>query len=284
MTAVASLLRVVIADDEPLARDCIRLALASEPDVEVVAECGDGEDAVEAIGRLAPDLVFLDVQMPGLDGFGVIERIGAERMPPVVFVTAYDAHALRAFALHATDYVLKPFDDRRFHETLRHARRQLRMARESALGRRLAALVQDYAVLADAAAAEPGQAQPPAQAASAQQTPVPPAGYVTRVLVRHGDRSHFIATDDVDWFESAGNYVRVHVGERTELLRATLASLAGQLDPVKFARIHRGTIVNLSRIREVHPWFGGDYVATLAGGRELRVSRTYREGLLRPLS
>ena len=181
MTAVASLLRVVIADDEPLARDCIRLALASEPDVEVVAECGDGEDAVEAIGRLAPDLVFLDVQMPGLDGFGVIERVGADRMPAVVFVTAYDEHALRAFALHATDYVLKPFDDRRFHETLRHARNQLRMARESALGRRLAALMEDYAKLADTDASE--APPPPVHPA---QTPVPPAGYVTRVLVRHG--------------------------------------------------------------------------------------------------
>ena len=278
MTAVATTLRVLIADDEPLARDCIRLALASEPDVDVVAECCDGDEAVEAIGRLAPDLVFLDVQMPGLDGFGVIERIGAERMPPVVFVTAYDQHALRAFALHATDYVLKPFDDHRFHETLRHARRQLRLARESALGRRLAALMHDYTALADAG---PDGARGPVPPAT---TPVPPAGYVTRVLVRHGARSYFVATEDVDWFESAGNYVRVHTGERTELLRATLASLARQLDPAKFARIHRGTIVNLSRVREVHPWFGGDYVATLTDGRELRVSRTYREGLLRPLS
>jgi two-component system, LytTR family, response regulator len=260
-------LRVLIADDEPLARDCIRLALGTESDVEVVAECADGGEAVEAIRRLGPDLVFLDVQMPGLDGFGVVERVGAERMPPIVFVTAYDAHALRAFALHAVDYVLKPFDDRRFREALRHARRQLRLERESELGRRLTALVRDYAALG----AEPSLA-------------APAGGYATRVLVRHGERSVFVATDEIDWFEAAGNYVRLHAGPRTELIRATLASLLLQLDPKRFARIHRSTIVNLSRVREVHPWFGGDYVATLADGQELRVSRSYREALLRPLS
>jgi two-component system LytT family response regulator len=258
----APALRVLIADDEPLARDCIRLALGAERDVEVVAECADGGEAVEAIRRLGPDLVFLDVQMPGLDGFGVVERVGAERMPPIVFVTAYDEHALRAFALHAVDYVLKPFDDRRFRETLRHARRQLRLERESELGRRLAALVRDYAALGAG----------------------PAGGYATRVLVRHGERSHFVATDEIDWFEAAGNYVRLHAGPRTELIRTTLARLLLQLDPKTFARIHRSTIVNLSRVREVHPWFGGDYVATLTDGQELRVSRSYRDALLRPLS
>ena len=271
--AVATRLRVLIADDEPLARDCIRLALAGEPDIEIVAECTGGVDAVEAIGRLAPDLVFLDVQMPGLDGFGVVERIGAERMPPVVFVTAYDEHALRAFALHAMDYVLKPFDDHRFHETLRHARRQLRLARESELGRRLAAVMGEFA-------GKTGETGETGRTGGGVAGP----SYATRVLVRHGDRSRFIATDEIDWFEAAGNYVRVYVGGRMELLRATITGLMGQLDPAKFARIHRGTIVNLSRVREVHPWFGGDYVATLVDGRELRVSRTFRDGLLRPLS
>ena len=258
-------LRVVIADDEPLARDCIRLALRAESDVEVVAECADGRETVAAIRRLDPDLVFLDVQMPALDGFGVVDTIGAERMPAVVFVTAYDAHALRAFALHAMDYVLKPFDDHRFRETLTHARRQLRLERESEMGRRLAAVVAEYGV-------RDGRA---ARAAPA---------HVTRVLVRHGDRMQFVQTDEVDWFESAGNYVRLHVGSRTELVRATLAGLARQLDPARFVRIHRSTIVNVARIREVHPWFGGDYTATLADGTELRVSRHFRDGLLRPLS
>ena len=174
----AGLLRVVIADDEPLARDCIRLALAAHDDVDVVAECADGEEAVEAIAQLAPDLVFLDVQMPQLDGFGVVERIGATRMPPVVFVTAYDEHALRAFALHAIDYVLKPFDDERFGEAVQHARRQVTMARESELGRRLAALLRDHG-------ATPGG-------------PARPAAPGSRLLVRTRARIRCVAGDDVD--------------------------------------------------------------------------------------
>jgi two-component system LytT family response regulator len=257
--------RVVIADDEPLARDCIRLALRDEPGIEILAECADGAEAVAAIRELAPDLVFLDVQMPTLDGFGVVETIGPERMPPVVFVTAYDAHALRAFALHAVDYVLKPFDDRRFGDTLAHARLQLRRERESELGRRLAALLREFG---------------PTQGRPAEPAPA----YATRMLVRRGDRMKFVPTDDVDWFESAGNYVRLHTGGDTELVRGTLAGLAVQLDPTRFVRIHRSTIVNVSRIREVQPWFGGDYTATLVDGTELRVSRHYRDALLKPVS
>lgn len=257
--------RVVIADDEPLARDCIRLALKGERDVEILAECGDGTEAVAAIRELAPDLVFLDVQMPVLDGLGVVQAIGPDRMPPVVFVTAYDTHALRAFAVHAIDYVLKPFDDRRFRDTLGHARRQLRRERESELGRRLAAVLRDYG---------PARAQPVE----------PRTAYATRILVRRGDRMKFVPTNDVDWFESAGNYVRLHTGSETELVRGTLARLAGQLDPGRFVRIHRSTIVNVARIRDVQPWFGGDYTATLVDGTELRVSRHYRDALLKPVS
>ena len=257
--------RVLIADDEPLARDCIRLALKDEVGVETLAECADGAEAVNAIRDLAPDLVFLDVQMPTLDGFGVVEAIGPDNMPPVVFVTAYDTHALRAFTLHAIDYVLKPFDDRRFRDTLGHARRQLRRERESELGRRLAAVLREYG--------------------PARDRPAEPAtSHATRMLVRRGDRMKFVQTEAVDWFESAGNYVRLHVGSETELVRGTLSGLADQLDPTRFVRIHRSTIVNVSRIREVQPWFGGDYTATLVDGTELRVSRHYRDALLKPVS
>jgi len=257
--------RVLIADDEPLARDCIRLALKDEVGVEILAECADGAEAVNAIRDLAPDLVFLDVQMPTLDGFGVVEAIGPDNMPPVVFVTAYDTHALRAFTLHAIDYVLKPFDDRRFRDTLGHARRQLRRERESELGRRLAAVLREYG--------------------PARDRPAEPAtSHATRMLVRRGDRMKFVQTEAVDWFESAGNYVRLHVGSETELVRGTLSGLADQLDPTRFVRIHRSTIVNVSRIREVQPWFGGDYTATLVDGTELRVSRHYRDALLKPVS
>jgi two-component system LytT family response regulator len=257
-------LRVLIVDDEPLARDCVRLALGREHDIDVVGECGNGRAAVSAIRRQAPDLVFLDVQMPGLDGFGVIEAIGPERMPAIVFVTAYDAHAIRAFRLHATDYLLKPFDDVRFREAVTYARRAMRQARESELARQLVALLGDVRRPADAA----------------------PAGraYATRVLVRQGDRLEFLPTETVDWIEAAGNYVRLHASSRVELVRTTLAALLEQLDPAVFVRIHRSTVVNLTRVRAMHPWYGGDYTATLADGQELRVSRHYRDALLKTVS
>jgi two-component system LytT family response regulator len=256
--------RTLIVDDEPLARDCIRLALRREEDIEVVAECGDGRAAVSAIRQWSPDLVFLDIQMPGLDGFGVVEAVGAARMPPVVFVTAYDAHALRAFRLHATDYLLKPFDDARFAEALSHARRQMRQARDSALARRLVALLEDVR--------------------SAKEPPPPRQAYATRILVRQGDRLEFLPVDTVDWIETAGNYVRLHAGERVEAVRTTLAGLLEQLDPAVFVRIHRSMVVNVTRVRALHPWYGGDYTATLTDGRELRVSRHFRDALLKTVS
>jgi two-component system LytT family response regulator len=257
-------IRALIVDDEPLARDCVRLALGREADIEVVGECGDGRSAVSAIRQWSPDLIFLDVQMPGLDGFGVVEAIGPERMPQVVFVTAYDAHAIRAFRLHATDYLLKPFDDVRFGEAVAHARRRMREARESAVARRLVALLDDVR--------------------SGNVTPPPRQPYASRVMVRQGERLEFLPLDTVDWIETAGNYVRLHAGTRTEVVRTTLAGLLEQLDPAVFVRIHRSVVVNVTRVRAVHPWYGGDYTATLTDGRELRVSRHYRDALLRPVS
>ena len=258
-------IRTLIVDDEPLARDCVRLALGHQPGIELLGECGDGSSAVAAIRRTDPDLVFLDVQMPGLDGFGVVEQVGPQRMPPVVFVTAYDTHALRAFSLHAVDYLLKPFDDRRFAETLAHVRRQLRQARESELARRLVALLGEI---------------------RSRRAPAisPTHGPATRILVRRDERLEFLPVESVDWVEAAGNYVRVHAGSRSELVRTTLSGLLEQLDPAVFVRIHRSVLVNLTRVRAIHPWYGGDYMATLADGQELRVSRNYRDALLRTVS
>ena len=256
--------RALIVDDEPLARDCVRLALTRDADVEVVAECGDGRGAIAAIDELRPDLVFLDVHMPSLDGFGVVEAIGAEHMPPVVFVTAYDVHALRAFRVHALDFLLKPFDDRQFADTMRHVRSHLDRLRDSDLTRRLAALLTE-------------------RAAATGQAPAPRT-FATRILVRHDDRLEFLPVESVDWVEAAGNYVRVHSGERAELVRIPLAHLLEQLDPAVFARIHRSTVVNVGRVRALHPWYGGDYTAVLADGRQLRVSRHYRDHLLRTVS
>ena len=263
--APAARLRVLVVDDEPLARDCVRLALAAVGDVEVVAECGTGEEAVAAIEALAPDLVFLDVQMPGLDGFDVVAAVGPERMPPVVFVTAFDAHALRAFEVHALDYVLKPFDDARFRSALEHARRRLQRDRAEELARRLAALLE-----AGALGGTPGGAAPAAAGGR----------WLRRLHVPVRDRLRFVRVDDVDWFEGAGNYVRVHVGADRHLVRTSLARLEQELDPAHFVRIHRSTIVNLERVREVEPWIAGDYVAFLTDGRKLRVSRNYRDALL----
>lgn len=249
-------LRVIIVDDEPLARDCVRLALQNEPGVEVVAECRDGESAVTAIRAQAPDLVFLDVQMPGLDGFDVIAEVGPEAMPAVIFVTAYDDHALRAFEVHALDYLLKPFDDARFAAAWGHAREQLAEGSSRRLAGALRQLLEEQ---------ESGRER------------------ATRLMVRSQGRIRLVRVEDVDWFEGTGNYVRLHVGDTTHLIRASLGGLEARLDPTRFMRIHRSTIVNLDRIREIQPWGGGAYVAILRDGQRLRVSRGYREALLRPL-
>ena len=259
-------LRVVVVDDEPLARDCVRLALGSHSDIEIVGECASGEEAVHAVIDLAPDLVFLDVQMPDLGGFEVIEQIGVERMPPVIFVTAFDAHALQAFRVHALDYVLKPFDDARVDEALQHARLHLASQRDGEFGRRLAALLAGRT--------------PNADTVSAPATATP---YLTRFGVRDDDRTKFVAAASVDWFEADSNYVVLHVGAVEHRVRTAIGTLARSLDPRQFAQIHRSMVVNLDRVREVQPWFGGDYVAILHDGRRLRVSRTFAPRVLRPL-
>lgn len=256
------ILRALVVDDEPLARDNVRLALEKELDVEVIAECPDGEAAIEAIRELEPDIVFLDVQMPGLTGFDVVEEIGPEEMPAVVFVTAFDEHALRAFEVHALDYVLKPFDDERFGDAVDHARRTLRARRdEESFRRGLSALLNDV----QGGSSEGGRSR-----------------FASRLMVRLRDRIHFVRTEDVDWFEAAGNYVRLHVADRSHLIRSTMSAIEERLDPQQFVRIHRSTIVNVDRIKEIQPWAGGDYLAILKSGQQLRISRGYRDALLKP--
>jgi two-component system LytT family response regulator len=247
-------IRALIVDDEPLARDCIRLALAELPDVELAGECKDGESAVRQIRKLSPDLVFLDVQMPGMDGFDVIETVGSERMPPVIFVTAFDRHAIRAFDVHALDYLLKPFDDARLHDAVRHARARIDDERIGSLAERLTALLENR---------------------HSPETKV-----LRRLAVRERERIRYIDVSDVDYLTAEGNYVRLHVGRETHLIRLTLSALERDLDDERFQRIHRSTIVNLDRVAELQPWGGGDYVAILKDKQKLRVSRTYRDGLL----
>jgi two-component system, LytTR family, response regulator len=267
------MIRVLIVDDEPLARDCVRLALEKEPDITLLGECGTGEEAVAEILADPPDLVFLDVQMPGLDGFGVIERVGASAMPPVVFVTAYDAHALRAFRMHALDYVLKPFDDVRFRDALAHARAQLQLRREGELGRRLEALLGEMRAPLGGAETT-GDAEVGGESDGG-------SGPIIRFAVRQDDRIVFVRVDDVDWLEADGNYVKLHVRERALRIRASLRALQARLDPARFVRVHKSAIVNLERVKEMQPWFGGDYVAILATGKQVRVSRTYAQDVLK---
>ena len=296
----AGTVRVLIVDDEPLARDCMRLALRGVPDVSIVAECGDGETAVEGIRRHTPDIVLLDVQMPGLDGFAVLDRIEPALMPVVVFVTAFDSHAIRAFEVHALDYVLKPFPDERLVAAVDRARATVQERRNGELGRRLAAFVHQWqaGLIGGAGMPVASPAMPNGSAALAgtaeRVAPVPEtepdlaeppraaSSYIARFAVRSDGRVRFVAASDVDWIEADGNYMVLHVGEAQHRLRASLAGLTEGLDPKRFVRIHRSVIVNVERIREVQPWFGGDYIAILRTGAKLRVSRLRAPQLLRP--
>jgi two-component system LytT family response regulator len=265
-------IRTLLVDDEPLAREGMRLHLAAEPDMEVVGEAADGVQAVEAIRALGPDLVFLDVQMPEVDGLQVVERVGAAAMPAVVFVTAYHQHAVRAFELHAVDYLLKPVRGERLRGALARARLRLASRGEQSIAARLEALLEDFRTLR--ARVERGEAADEGAG---------PRRFATWISVAGRNSTQLVRVEDVDWFEAEGNYVRLHVGTTNHLIRSTLRGMADQLDPSTFIRIHRSTIVNVNRIREIQPWFGGDYIALLHDGRQLRVSRSYRDQLLRPV-
>ena len=245
-------LKALIVDDEPLARERLASLLSAEPDVQIVGQCRDGEEAVTAIEDHSPNLVFLDIQMPQMSGFDVIEAVGSERMPLVIFVTAYDQHALKAFQVRALDYLLKPFDRERFTDALQRARTQIERDETGDLGRRLMALVKDLR-----------KDQPRAE----------------RLVVKSGGRLYFLRADEIDWVEAAGNYVRLHVGNTAHLLRETMTAIEGRLDPEKFFRIHRCRIVNMERIQEMQPWLNGEYSVVLRTGTRLTLSRGYREKL-----
>jgi two-component system, LytTR family, response regulator len=245
-------IRAVIVDDEPLARDRVRMLLAGVDDIAVVGEFGDGRSAANGILDLRPDLLFLDVQMPEVDGFGVLHLVGAEQMPVTVFVTAYDQYALKAFDVSAVDYLLKPFDRERFLRALARARKQIPSADSHA---RLLSLLQN----------------------------VNKNAVQERLVIKSAGRISFLKTDEVDWIEAAGNYVRLHVARESHMLRETMSAIEGKLDPGKFVRIHRGAVVNLERIKDLQPLFHGDHQVTLRDGSRLTLSRSYRENLERVL-
>ena len=244
--ASPSTLRILVADDEPLARDHLRDLLREVPG-SIVTECCDGRSAAETIAQSPPDLVFLDVAMPGLDGFEVIQAVKPEHMPPVIFVTAHDEHAVRAFEVHAIDYLLKPISAVRFRESLRAALQQIRQRRVGDLERALRGLLG--------------------------------AGLVPRYrrhcLVKRGERMVVVDLDEVDYIESAGNYVRLHVGDASLLFRSTLSGIEAELAPDTFVRIHRGYLVRPDRVKYLDKGFHGDLVVTLRTGRTLPMQRTY---------
>jgi two-component system LytT family response regulator len=245
-------IRTLVVEDEPMARDRVRALLLQQPDFEIVGECGDGAQAVTAIEKLDPELVFLDVQMPGVDGFGVIRAVPPERMPMVVFTTAYDEYALRAFEVHALDYLLKPFDRTRFLRALDRVRERRERQRAGDLGRRLLAMVQDL---------KPEAAPPP-----------------ERIVVKSGGRIFFIRVDEIDWIDAAGNYVRLHVKGESYLFRETMNAIEKRLDKARFVRIHRSHLVNADRIKELLPG-NGEHVVVLRTGVRLPLSRGYRDRL-----
>ena len=250
----------LIVDDERLARDVLRVRVQDEPDLELVGEAVDGPDAVEKIVDLEPELVFLDIQMPEMDGFEVLERVADRHLPAVVFVSAHDRFAVRAFDANALDYLLKPFSLERFRETVRRARLELARGEERDDPARIAALLDDVrAARGDAAAARP-----------------PLSRFVVKVL----DRFLLLPAREVDWIESAGNYARIYARGRDFLVRETMKDLAARLDPDQFTRIHRTAIVNIDRVREVRPEEGGDFEVVLESGASVRMSRTYRDALL----
>jgi two-component system, LytTR family, response regulator len=246
------MIRVLIVDDEAWARRRIVRLLKGESDVEVVAECVNGAAAIERIEKDAPDLVFLDVQMPELNGFEVIDALDSEHVPLFIFATAYDKYALRAFDAHAYDYLLKPFEEQRFREALNRAREELRRPRESSKAGFTPLL------------------------ASLRRQP----GYLARLAVKTAGRMIFLKASDIDWVEASGNYVSLHVGRNTHLLRTTITDFVARLDAGQFVRIHRSTVVNLDRIQEVMPWSHGEQVARLKDGTELAVGRAFRHGLI----
>lgn len=245
----------LVVDDEPIARHAIVRLLREDPEMRLLGECGDGASAVAAIREQAPDLVFLDIQMPAMTGMAVVAAVGAERMPATIFVTAYEQYAVRAFEANAVDYLVKPFSRERFAATLRRAKQ--RLASKDAESRTSAQILQALAALRQR------------------------EDYLLRLPVRVGEHVVFVDVDDIVWIKANGNTVLIHLADRTHELRDTMATLAARLDPRHFARVHRSAIINIRRIKAIHPWFNGHHVVTMDTGQQLRMSRYQHETFLK---
>jgi two-component system LytT family response regulator len=252
MTGQKTQMRVLIADDEALARRRVREMLRGEPDVEIIGECSNGTETAEAITSLKPDLVFLDIQMPGASGVDVASTLEGTTRPMVIFITAHDQYAVRAFEINAVDYLLKPFDRERFAQTLERARLAFRSRRDTRVNEEILSLLGELR--------------------SRNQ-------YLDRILIKNNERVIIIKAEEIEWIEAQGNYIRIHFGKQSSLMRETLGNLAAQLDPKRFVRIHRSQIVNIDHILELQPWSHRDYRVVLRNGTQLTLSRTYRDQL-----
>jgi two-component system LytT family response regulator len=254
--AGSTALRTIIADDERLAREKLRIFLSTEPDVEIVAECQNGAQTIAAVRNNKTDLLLLDIQMPGLDGFQVLEQLRPDEIPVIIFTTAYDQYALRAFEAHALDYLLKPFDQERLHHALQRARAQVGVGHERELTKRILNLL------------------------SQVKSNVPGAPHnQERLVIRAKGRIVFLNLDEIDWIQASANYVRLNVGKESHLVRETIGGIAERLNPNHFVRIHRSTIVDVRKIKELIPVNSGEYIVVLNSGKELSCSRGYRAAL-----
>jgi two-component system LytT family response regulator len=259
MSTAAKKIKTLIVDDEPLARRTIRDLLQTDPEIDVIGECGSGPEAVNFLRQQMPDLLFLDIQMPGMNGFEALSKIEHEQIPAIIFVTAFDQYALKAFDVHAIDYLLKPFSDERFREALRQAKSQVEMREINRLSRSLLAL------LGEQVGGEAGAAKR--------------KSFLTRFMIKGTGRVTFIDAADVDWIAADDYYIKLHVGSKAHLLRMSMNELEEKLDPKKFLRIHRSTIVNFDRIKELQQSPNGEYVVLLKSGTELKLSRNRRDRL-----
>ena len=248
----AKSIRVMIVDDEPIACRRVQRLLKTEPNIEIIKTASNGRDAVEGIQKLNPDLVFLDIQMPGMDGFEVLRSLEPQHMPQIVFVTAYDRYAIRAFEVHALDYLLKPFDQDRFKEALSRAKDQILKDRNKAINHGLLSLLEEMK---------------------------PSSKYLERLVVKTSGRVFFLKTEEIDWIEAQWKYVNIHVRKDAHLVREGMTSLESSLDPRKFVRIHKSSIVNVDQIAQLQPWFHGDYRVILRDGTTLTLSRRFRQNL-----
>lgn len=245
-------MRVILADDEVLAREKLRLMLSWETDLQVVAECQNGLGTLRALEAYKPDLLLLDIRMPDLDGFEVLNKIPTQDLPIIIFTTAYDQHAVKAFEAHALDYLLKPFDQERLHQALNRARAELLKTNDGETTKRILHFLSTGGT----------------QSATGR-----------RLIVKSGGRVVFLSFDEIDWVEAAANYVRIYVGRQSYILRRGIGEIADKLDPLQFIRIHRSAIVNVQKIKELQPVNGAEYIVVLKSGKELSCSRGYRSGL-----